>query len=82
MKKAPTLLSTARWQGGGGRHMAGLLRVSPTEKEESSGSATPRSSSTKRDGDKMLTSCDESTIMEVSGALHSGWGKLQILLAW
>jgi hypothetical protein len=30
----------------------------------------------------MLTSCDESTIMEVGGALHRGWGKLQILLAW
>jgi hypothetical protein len=48
------------------------------EKDELAKSATPQSSSTKRDEDKTLTSVDESVIMETGNTLHHGWGKVKI----
>jgi hypothetical protein len=48
------------------------LWASPVEKADLAKSATPQSSSTKRDEDKTLTGADESVIMETGNALHSG----------
>jgi hypothetical protein len=74
-----TGLSTVGWQG---RWSTMCSRASPLGMEQPDGSATPQSSSTMRDGDKMVTGGDESMTMEVGSTLHLGWGKLQVLLAW
>jgi hypothetical protein len=74
-----TGLSTVGWQG---RWSTMCSRASPLGMEQPVGSATPQSSSTMRDGDKMVTGGDESMTMEAGSTLHLGWGKLQVLLAW
>jgi hypothetical protein len=51
------------------------------EEEGTVRSATPQSSSRKRDGDKMPIGGDDSTTMGVGGMLHCGWGKVKIAAA-
>jgi hypothetical protein len=58
--------------------VAGPLWSTPVEEEGSVGLTTPRSSSTKRDGDRMLTGGDESMGTSLGGTVHGEGENLKL----